>query len=216
MFADKLKTLREREGLSQSDLAEKLFVTRQAVSKWERGAGMPDIPSLQKIAAFFGVTIDDLTKDEPLPDLPPIHEPLSEKEETSLHYLWDILLALLFDVIATGFAFSLAFAILEPNLRVFFSILAVLAFLGFIGVPLGFYFYLRKRKSKGYWILDREIEVVSFGLSFIGFILMPFLNGQSFWLAFLFGLLPLLIYFVALAYDIRLFHDAPKFKEDKR
>ena len=53
MFADKLKTLREERGLSQSQLADKLFVTRQAVSKWERDAGMPDIPSLQKIADFF-------------------------------------------------------------------------------------------------------------------------------------------------------------------
>jgi len=210
MFADKLKTLRERRGLSQSELADKLFVTRQAVSKWERGAGMPDIPSLQKIATFFNVTIDDLTKDEPLPALPPIPEPLSDFPESGKHYLWDIFLALGFDVFFAGFVISLIMVTFQSSLRILYGVLVGLCFLGLIGVPLGFFIYLRKRHTKGYWILDREIEVVSFGLMIAVFVMLPFLGGSAFWLFGPTALVPLLIYGVALSYDIQLFKNAPK------
>jgi len=215
MFADKLKTLREREGLSQSELADKLFVTRQAVSKWERGAGMPDIPSLQKIATFFNVTIDDLTKDEPLPDLPPIHEPLSDFPESSKHYLWDILLGFGFDVFFAGFVICLIMVTFQSNMRILYGVLVGLCFLGLVGVPLGFFFYLRKRHTKGYWILDREIEVISFGLTIVVLVASPFVGGQTFWLLALSALVPLFIYGAALSYDIQLFKNAPKPRKEK-
>lgn len=60
MLAEKLKELREEKGLSQGDLAEALFVSQQAVSKWERGRGYPDILTLRKIADLFEVPLDSL------------------------------------------------------------------------------------------------------------------------------------------------------------
>jgi transcriptional regulator with XRE-family HTH domain len=60
MFSDKLKELRTEKGLSQGDLAEALFVSQQAVSRWERGKGYPDILTLKKIATLFEVPLDQL------------------------------------------------------------------------------------------------------------------------------------------------------------
>ena len=63
-FSEKLIKLRRREGLSQEQLAIKLDVTRQSVSKWESDAAMPESSKLITISELFGVTIDYLVKDE--------------------------------------------------------------------------------------------------------------------------------------------------------
>lgn len=55
MFKDKLKELREKEGLSQQELADKLFVSRSAVAKWENGNGIPSDVNLDAICKFFNV-----------------------------------------------------------------------------------------------------------------------------------------------------------------
>ena len=59
-FNEKLQELRKHKGLTQEELAELLFVSRTAVSKWESGRGYPNIDSLKAIARFYGVTIDEL------------------------------------------------------------------------------------------------------------------------------------------------------------
>ena len=59
-FSEKLQELRKRKGLTQEELAEALFVSRTAISKWESGRGYPNIDSLKAIAKFFGITIDEL------------------------------------------------------------------------------------------------------------------------------------------------------------
>jgi len=59
-FKDTFIDLRKKAGLSQSDVAEKLFVTRQAVSRWERGETVPEIETLQALSKLFGVSINDL------------------------------------------------------------------------------------------------------------------------------------------------------------
>lgn len=63
-FAEQLKNLRKQNGISQEKLAEKLNVSRQAITKWETGAGIPDIENLKAIAAFFGTSIDTLLSSE--------------------------------------------------------------------------------------------------------------------------------------------------------
>ena len=52
--------LRMQKGLSQDELAEKIMVTRQAVSRWENGESLPDIEKCKRLADVFGVTVDDL------------------------------------------------------------------------------------------------------------------------------------------------------------
>ncbi len=62
-FSEKLITLRRREGLSQEQLADRLGVTRQSVSKWESGAVMPELVKLISLSEIFGVSVDYLVKD---------------------------------------------------------------------------------------------------------------------------------------------------------
>ena len=59
-FHEKLQELRKSRGLTQEELAESLYVSRTAISKWESGRGYPSIDSLKAIAGYFSVTIDDL------------------------------------------------------------------------------------------------------------------------------------------------------------
>jgi len=59
-FNEKLQSLRKNKGLTQEELAEVLFVSRTAISKWESGRGYPSIDSLKAIAKYFSVTIDEL------------------------------------------------------------------------------------------------------------------------------------------------------------
>ena len=59
-FNEKLQDLRKQKGLTQEELAERLYVSRTAVSKWESGRGYPSIESLKAIANFFSVSIDVL------------------------------------------------------------------------------------------------------------------------------------------------------------
>lgn len=63
-FNEKLQELRKQKGLTQEELAEALFVSRTAISKWESGRGYPSIDSLKSISKFFSVTIDELLSGE--------------------------------------------------------------------------------------------------------------------------------------------------------
>ena len=65
-FSEKLQELRKNKGLTQEELAEILYVSRTAVSKWESGRGYPNIDSLKEISKFFSVSIDDLLSGEKL------------------------------------------------------------------------------------------------------------------------------------------------------
>ncbi len=65
-FHEKLQELRKNRGITQEELAEKLYVSRTAVSKWESGRGYPSIDSLKAISNYFSVTIDDLLSGEKL------------------------------------------------------------------------------------------------------------------------------------------------------
>lgn len=65
-FNEKLQELRKNRGLTQEELAEILYVSRTAISKWESGRGYPNIESLKDISEFFSVSIDDLLSGEKL------------------------------------------------------------------------------------------------------------------------------------------------------
>lgn len=63
-FSEKLFDLRKKNAMSQEELADKLGVSRQAISRWEMGTAMPDAPNLLKLSETFNVSIDYLLKDD--------------------------------------------------------------------------------------------------------------------------------------------------------
>ena len=103
-FHEKLQELRKSRGLTQEELAEELYVSRTAISKWESGRGYPSIDSLKEISNYFSVTIDELLSTDKLLSI-------AEKESrANLRGLCDLLLGLL-DV----FAIVLIVLPLYPN-----------------------------------------------------------------------------------------------------
>ena len=64
ILADKIITLRKKNGWSQEELAEKVGVSRQAISKWESAQSVPDLDKILRMSEIFGVTTDFLLKDE--------------------------------------------------------------------------------------------------------------------------------------------------------
>lgn len=83
-FNEKLQELRKQKNLTQEELAQKLFVSRTAVSKWESGRGYPNIESLKAISKFFCVTVDELLSGD---ELLSISEEDNKKKEARLRDL---------------------------------------------------------------------------------------------------------------------------------
>ena len=63
-LSEKLVSLRKKNGLSQEELAERLDVSRQAISRWEGGAALPDASNILRLSKIFGVSTDYLLNDE--------------------------------------------------------------------------------------------------------------------------------------------------------
>lgn len=76
-LADKLKEARKNAGLTQVELAEKLCVSRQAITKWETGKGIPDVDNLKVISQVLNVSIDFLLDDENILDKTVIKEQIN-------------------------------------------------------------------------------------------------------------------------------------------
>ena len=60
MLGEKIRDLRKRDGLSQEEVAEKLNVSRQMISKYELGETLPDLEKLEELTKLFEVSYDDL------------------------------------------------------------------------------------------------------------------------------------------------------------
>lgn len=98
IFADKLIDLRKKNGWSQEELADRLAVSRQSVSKWESAQSVPDMNRILKLSELFGVSTDYLLKDElepealrgqtlPIPDTePPLRQVSMEEASAFLEH----------------------------------------------------------------------------------------------------------------------------------
>ena len=103
-FHEKLQELRKNRGLTQEELAQDLYVSRTAISKWESGRGYPSIDSLKEISNYFSVTIDELLSNEKLISI-------AEKEnKANIQKLCDLLFG-----IVDLFSFILIVLPLYPN-----------------------------------------------------------------------------------------------------
>ena len=81
-FNEKLQELRKSRSMTQEELAEALYVSRTAISKWEQGRGYPSLDSLKEISRFFSVSIDDLICSEEI-----INVAADEKKECMDKYI---------------------------------------------------------------------------------------------------------------------------------
>ena len=143
---EKLQELRKAKGLTQEELAQALYVSRTAISKWESGRGYPSIDSLKAIAQYFGITIDMLLSGD---------EVLSIAEADSKHkqnHMQDLVFGLL-DISTLLFFFLplfgqehtgtiqevslLALSNLQPWLRIsYFAVVAVMILTGLMTLAL--------------------------------------------------------------------------------
>ena len=84
-LAERLAALRKRAGLSQGDVAERLNVSRQAVSRWETGLTVPATDNLSRLGRLYGVTLDELLSySAPLPPEKPQEEaPAQQPQEAA-------------------------------------------------------------------------------------------------------------------------------------
>ena len=133
-FHEKLQELRKQKGLTQEELAERLYVSRTAISKWESGRGYPNIDSLKAIAKFFSVTIDELLSGEELLTI------AQEDNKQNAQHILD----LVFGLMDCGFAMFfflplfgqsidgmlqevslLSLTVLQPWLKTFYYILVI-------------------------------------------------------------------------------------------
>lgn len=95
-FPEKLKRLRVKNEYSQEQLAEMLNVSRQAITKWESGKGMPDISNVKAIAELFDITLDSLLDDA------------EELEETDEYFCWKICFAMAMVGLTVGWLLTTA------------------------------------------------------------------------------------------------------------
>lgn len=94
--ADKVVLLRKKNNMSQEDLADRLAVSRQAVSRWESGSALPDAVNIVQLSKLFGVTTDYLLKDEYQSDagIPLVQTANEQREKLSLKNIESLKLAL--------------------------------------------------------------------------------------------------------------------------
>ena len=131
-FNEKLQLLRKNKGITQEELADELYVSRTAISKWESGRGYPNIESLKEISKYFSVSIDDLLSADKL-------ILLAEKEnKENISKLCDFMLG-----IVDLFSFVLIVLPLYPN-----------EIQGFVySVSLLDYTQISSINLKAYWVL---------------------------------------------------------------
>jgi len=102
-LSEKIFALRSKAGLSQGDLAEKLEVSRQSVSKWETGQSVPDLDKIIKLADLFGVSVDELVREDARPEPhksePGLDDVLQREDENSRTH---IVVGFLLELIGIG------------------------------------------------------------------------------------------------------------------
>jgi len=125
IFTEKLIQLRKVNGLSQEELADRLKVSRQAISRWESGSASPDANHLLQISHLFGVTIDYLLNDDYQSDndLPKVKEVQSNRFRQIMIYLLTL----------EGMAVFLQLISVFILQNSFFSFLSFLPFIAVIG-----------------------------------------------------------------------------------
>ena len=174
-FNEKLQELRKQKGLTQEELAEALYVSRTAISKWESGRGYPNIESLKAIAKYFSVSVDQLLSSDAILNL--VEE--DQKRRTmsfrdtvfGLLDLSGIMLIFLpfFAQRAEGGAQEvslLSLTLVQPYMKVaYFAVILAMALYGILTLALQNY-------KSGFWIKSKtNISLIISAISVLLFIL---------------------------------------------
>lgn len=170
-FNQKLQTLRKQRGLTQEELAAALYVSRTAISKWESGRGYPNLDSLKAIAAFFGVSVDDLLSGDQLLTIAQ-----EEKTKTTSH-----LQGLVFGLLDVGAVLLLIFPMFgeTANDTIYGAYIAV----AIVTALFGGASLLLQGWRHPVWV--RSKYPLSFALSLVG-VLLFILSPQPYAAAYLF------------------------------
>ncbi len=157
-FGEKLLKLRKESNFSQEELAEKLGVSRQAVSRWESGETMPDSPNLLQISNIFSVSADYLLRDE-------IEKPLEnpENEKTKIRKKNPIFIVYIFGLLAMS---ALLYIIALSDLDIVYWIAGTIFLLaGIISAVL----YYKKPKIGTKSPLYLAASIIFFAAAVVGF-----------------------------------------------
>lgn len=185
-FNEKLQELRKQMGLTQEELAQALFVSRTAISKWESGRGYPNIDSLKTTAKFFGVTIDELLSGDEL--LTIAQEDTKQKEKRFLDTifgLFDCSIAMFFflpffgqtieGVVESVSLLSLTDAPEYLKVAFFASVISMVAF-GILTLAL-------QNSNNNFWTKSKNS--ISLALNSVG-VLLFIMSSQPYAAAFIF------------------------------
>ena len=188
-FGKKIKKLRTDNGLTQDELAEKIYVTRTAISKWESDRGFPNIESLKAISKYFSVSLDELLSGEELIVLAEQEQRQKEKHIKDMIFgLLDCGMALLlflpfFGQKADGFIRSVSLLALS-NIQTYLKT-AYIAFVG-IMIVLGVMTLALQNCRQRLWTQSKS--VLSLSLSAVGVCLF-IISQQPYAAVFVFAFL---------------------------
>ena len=156
-FAEKLLQLRKRDGLSQEELADRLDVSRQAISRWEMGTVMPDSVNLLKISDLFGVSADYLLRDEILQEK---DIPVVKRTEDSLQKEHHRQIALFLMIILQAIGFFLcvvSYLVLKNFAMILFAMLTQV--IGIIGFEIGFRRHPGIPEERALWYRKKYYQI---------------------------------------------------------
>ena len=171
-FGKKIQKLRKQNKWTQEELAQKLYISRTAVSKWERGASYPNIDSLKYIANLFNITIDELLSTEEIINL-------AKKENNSNINKTTNLIYGLLDIISIIFIFLPIFAYKIDNIIysvsltnqndisntikiLYIIILSILSLIGIVELILNFIDNKIQRKINKISLIVESLSIIFF------------------------------------------------------
>lgn len=168
-FGEKIKKLRKQKNWTQDQLAEKLFISRTAVSKWESGKGYPNIDSLKDIAKLFDKTVDDLLSSEEIIELAKTENKVNIKKLNNLIFgLLDVISILflflpLYAQRTESFVYSVSlFNTNDISSVIKISYILILSILSLIGiVELIMNFYENKKIQRIFNLVSLVVETIA-------------------------------------------------------
>ena len=138
-LSDKILMLRKKEGLSQEQLAERLNVSRQAISRWESGSALPDANNIRQLSRVFAVSADYLLDDDMDEYKTQVQEPVPAADENDIGRILIYLITLEVMVLLIQF---MSVVILQN------MVFAFLSFLPFVAAIGGFEYAYQKNAGK--------------------------------------------------------------------